>query len=62
MFAPIVFWNRKANRFYLMKNYTAAQVFSVTAPQRVRVSTWPDMQSATVFLGDIKADDVTELH
>ena len=61
MFAPIVFWNRKANRFYSLLNYTADIIFSVAAPDKVKASTWPNMQPATVSLRTIKESDVSEL-
>jgi hypothetical protein len=61
MFAPIVFWKRKANRFYSLKNYTADIVFSIAAPDTVKASTWPTMHSATVSLGTIKESEVLEL-
>ncbi len=61
MFAPIVFWSRKENRFYSLNDYTADQTFSIAAPAKVNVSTWPGMRRATVSLSDIKQNDVTEL-
>jgi len=60
MFAPVVFWSRKANRFYSLKDCTADQTFSVAAPDKVEVSTWPDMKPATVSLHEVKESEVTE--
>jgi hypothetical protein len=61
MFAPIVFWNRKANRFYSLENYTAGQIFSVAAPDKVKAGIWPNIQPATVSLSTVKESDVSEL-
>lgn len=61
LFAPIVFWSRKANQFYSLKGYTGDITFVVLAPDRVRASTWPDMRDATVSLHGLKSTDITEL-
>jgi len=61
MFAPIVFWSRKANRFYSLNDYTGDISFSVAAPDGVKASTWPGMRPTTVSLHALKKTDVTEL-
>jgi hypothetical protein len=35
MYAPVVFWSRKANRFHQLNDYTADQTFSVDSPADV---------------------------
>ena len=61
MFAPVIFWSRKANRFYSLNSYTADQTFSVVGADQVKASTWPDMHPATVSLRSVKKTAVTEL-
>jgi hypothetical protein len=61
MFAPIVFWNRKSNRFYSLTNYTADNSFVMTGPDQLKVLTWPGMQAATVSLSRLKPSEMTEL-
>ena len=57
----LVVWSRKANRFYHLVNYTADEVFSVAAPDKVNVSTWPDLKSATVSLHNVTESERNEL-
>lgn len=61
MYAPVVFWSRKTNRFCQLNDYTADQAFSVIGPDRVKVSTWPDLHPATVSLSRLKKTQITEL-
>ena len=61
MYAPIVFWSRKANRFYQLNEYTADQIFSVGSPEELSVSTWPDLKPVTLSLGAIAKTQLTEL-
>ncbi len=61
MFAPIVIWNRKANRLYSQVNYTADIVFSVAAPDKLKASTWPQMKPATVSLHMLTDSELSEL-
>jgi len=61
MFAPIVFWSRKANRFYSLTNYTADQAFVVVGADQLKALTWPGMQAATVSLSKMKPSEMTEL-
>jgi hypothetical protein len=61
MFAPIVFWSQKANRFYSLNDYTGDIRFSVAAPDAVKASTWPGMRDATVSLHALKKADIAEL-
>jgi len=61
MFAPIVFWSRKANRFYSLTNYTADNSFVMTGRDQLRVLTWPGMHAATVSLSSLKPSEMTEL-
>lgn len=53
MYAPLVFWSRKANRFYQLNDYTADQGLSVASPEKVSVFTWPDLKPVTLSLGAI---------
>lgn len=62
LYDPVVFWNRKTRRFYQLKAYTADHIFSVAAPDRIKVDSWPDLQPVTVKLSSVKESDVTELH
>ena len=61
MYAPVVFWSRKTNHFYQLNSYTADRTFSIAAPEKVNVDSWPSLASATVSLGALKKDQVTEL-
>jgi len=61
MYAPVVFWSRKANRFYQLNDYTADQTFSVVAPDSVSVSTWPALKPATMWLRGVRESQITEL-
>jgi hypothetical protein len=61
MFAPIMFWSRSANRFYELIDYTADQSFSITAPDKVSVDTWPNLKPATVSLHELGKSQLTEL-
>lgn len=60
-YALVVYWSRKANRFYHLFNYTADQVFSVTTPDKVSVSTWPDLKPKTISLHSVPESDRNEL-
>jgi hypothetical protein len=60
-YALVVFWSRKANRFYHLINYTADQIFSVAAPDKVNVSTWPDLKPKTVSLHSVTESERNEL-
>jgi hypothetical protein len=59
MYAPVVFWSRKANRFYQLTDYTADQTFSVGAPEQINLSTWPDLRPVTLSLSAVSK--ITEL-
>ncbi len=61
LYAPVVFWSRKTHHFYQLNAYTADRIFSIAAPDKVIVDSWPDLQPATVSLGRVKEDQVTEL-
>jgi hypothetical protein len=61
MYVPVVFWNRKTNHFYQLKAYTADRIFSIAAPDKVNVETWPDLHPATVSLSKVKEGQVAEL-
>jgi hypothetical protein len=61
MYAPLVFWSRKTNRFYQVNNYTADQTFSIRSPEEVSVNTWPDMKPVTVSLGALPRAEFNEL-
>lgn len=60
-YALVVYWSRKTRRFYHMPNYTADQIFSVTAPDKVDVSTWPDLKPATISLHSVRESDRNQL-
>lgn len=60
-YALVVYWSRKTNRFYHLPNYTADQVFSVEAPDKVNVSTWPDLKPVTISLHSVAESDRNEL-
>ena len=61
LYAPVVFWSRKTHRFYRLKAYTADRIFSIVAPDRIQVDSWPDLQPVTVKLSRLKEGQVTEL-
>ena len=61
LFAPVVFWSRKTNHFYQLKAYTADRIFSIAAPDRIKVDSWPGLQPVTVKLSSVKEGEVTEL-
>jgi hypothetical protein len=61
MYAPVVFWSRKTNRFYQLDAYTADVTFSIAAPDKVNVNTWPDLNPASVSLGHLKEGEAREL-
>ncbi|TAM81947.1 MAG: hypothetical protein EPN47_11130 [Acidobacteria bacterium] len=61
MYAPVVFWSRKSNHFYQLKTYTADRIFSIGAPDKVKVESWPKLQPATVSLSRVNEGQVTEL-
>lgn len=61
MYAPVVFWSRRRNRFYQLNDYTADMTFSVAAPDRVRADTWPDLKPATVSLHALQDREVSGL-
>jgi hypothetical protein len=54
MYAPVVFWSRKRNRFYQLNAYTADRTFSITTPDTVNVDTWPGLNPATVSFSGVK--------
>lgn len=56
-YALVVYWSRKANRFYHLPNYTADQIFSVEAPDKVNVSTWPGLKPVTISLHNVAESD-----
>ena len=60
-YALVVYWSRKANRFYHLFNYTADQIFSVTAPDKVNLSTWPDLKPKTVSLHSVPESERNQL-
>ena len=60
-YVPVVFWNRKTNHFYQLEAYTADHIFSITASDRVKVESWPDLQPAVVSLSRLREGQVTEL-
>jgi hypothetical protein len=61
MNAPVVFWSRKTNRFYELDGYTADMTFSVIAPDKVTMNTWPGLKPATVSLGRVTKGQAIEL-
>lgn len=61
MYSPVVFWSRKTNHFYQLKAYTANRTFTIAAPDKVIVDSWPDLQPTTVSLASVKESQVTEL-
>ena len=61
MYAPVVFWGRKTNHFYQLNDYTADLTFSIAAPDKLHVNSWPRLEPATVSLGAVKEGQVTEL-
>ena len=62
MYAPVVFWSRRTNRFYQLKDFTADQTISISAPDKLSVDTWPAVNPATVWLENIPSGKATELH
>jgi hypothetical protein len=60
-YALVVYWSRKTRRFYHMPNYTADQIFSVAAPDKVDVSTWPELKPATISLHSVSESDRNQL-
>jgi len=61
-YAPVVFWSRKRNCFYQLDDYTGDISFSVSAPDKVSLSTWPGMKPVTVSLHLVKGDQISKLH
>jgi len=61
MYAPVVFWSRRKNRFYHLDDYTADMTFSDAAPDKVKVDSWPDLKPATVSLHALQDREVSEL-
>lgn len=61
MYAPVAFWSRRTNRFYQLNNYTASQILSVESPDKVKLSTWPDMKPVTISLRTLPETEVTVL-
>jgi hypothetical protein len=61
MWAPVVFWSRRTNRFYQVNDYTADIAFSVISPDKVTLSTWPDMKPATISLFKLGPSQTTKL-
>ena len=57
----VIYWSRKTRRFYHLPNYTAVQIFSVAAPDKVDVSTWPDLKPATISLHSVSESDRNQL-
>jgi hypothetical protein len=62
MYAPVAFWSRSRNHFYQLVDYTADQIFSVTAPDKVSMETWPNMKPATIALHDQRSLGTIQLH
>ena len=60
-YALVVYWSRKTHRFYHLVNFTADQIFSVAAPDKVNVSTWPDLKPKTVSLHGVTESERNEL-
>ena len=60
-YALVVYWSRKTNRFYHLPNYTADQIFSVAPPDKVDVSTWPDLKPATISLHSVRESERNQL-
>jgi len=58
----VVFWSRRTNRFYQLKDFTADQTFSISAPDKLSVDTWPAVNPATVWLENIPPGEAAELH
>jgi hypothetical protein len=61
MNAPVVFWSRKTNRFYELDDYTADMTFSIVAPDKVAMNTWPGLKPVTVSLGRLTKGQAIEL-
>lgn len=61
MYAPVVFWSRRTKHFYQLNDYTADRIFSIAAPDKVNVDSWPELDPATVSLESVKNNQVTEL-
>ena len=61
-YAPVVFWSRMKNCFYQLDDYTGDISFSLSAPDKVSLSTWPDMKPVTVSLHLVKDDQISKLH
>jgi len=61
MYAPVVFWSRKTDRFYQLNDCTADSIFSIAAPDKVNADSWPGLQPVTISLGGAKEGQVTEL-
>jgi hypothetical protein len=61
MYAPVVFWIRRTNRFYQLNDYTADTDFLIAAPDKVTVNTWPGLEAATISLHSLKQEQATEL-
>ncbi len=60
-YAPVVFWSRKTHRFYQLNDCTADMTFSVTAPDRVSVDTWPGLKPVTLSLHSLQDRQVSKL-
>ncbi len=61
MFAPVVFWSRKTGRFYQLNDYTSDQLFSVSSPDNVEVSSWSDFKPVTVSLSALRPNQLSKL-
>ena len=60
-FDPIVVWSLRTKRLYELINYTAYERFSLTAPDRLAVSTWPGLKHRTTSLHSLKSNELREL-
>lgn len=62
MYVAVVCWSRRSNQFSYLTDYTVdRRLLSITAPDQVQVSTWPDMKPVTVSLGTAKKSDLRTL-
>jgi len=66
VYVPVVFWSRKTNHFYRLNDYTAWRTFTIAAPNKVNVDSWPpdpagNLTPATASLGGVKEGQVKDL-
>ena len=62
MYTPVVFWSRRKNCFYQLNDYTGDMTFSISAPDKVSLSSWPDMKPVTLSLHRLQESQITKLH